>query len=296
MKKLLLAIVCVFVMFGTLKAQNEVVVDGTVGNYAGDMMHRFAPVFVAVQYSVSQQYYTAEEIGKIDGFINSVAFKTDYTWYEGDPRRVEVYLINSETAVFDGLDMVQVTAADRYFSGNLTFGANQWVSVEFEKSFEYTGKNVLVCVCDLTGEADYYDSYFASFSVPQEEGVRCLWSSDEEMFLDPTAGVITAKEISTIVPYVKFVFGEKIEGTESIVENEVSFNVYPNPVENQLFVEVEENVVEVSVYDLCGRQQVTMTPCHQDEVRVDVSDLNSGVYFVKVRTENGETVKRFVKK
>jgi hypothetical protein len=29
---------------------------------------------------------------------------------------------------------------------------------------------------------------------------------------------------------------------------------------------------------------------------IDVSDLNSGVYFVKVVTENGEVVKRFIKK
>ena len=28
---------------------------------------------------------------------------------------------------------------------------------------------------------------------------------------------------------------------------------------------------------------------------IDVSDLNSGIYFVKVMTENGEIVKKFVK-
>ena len=28
---------------------------------------------------------------------------------------------------------------------------------------------------------------------------------------------------------------------------------------------------------------------------IDVSELNSGVYFVKIKTENGEVVKRFVK-
>ena len=29
---------------------------------------------------------------------------------------------------------------------------------------------------------------------------------------------------------------------------------------------------------------------------IDVTDLNSGVYFVKVLTENGEAVQRFIKK
>ena len=57
MKKLLLsAIVCVLAMFGTLKAQNtEVVIDGTVGSYS-ESMNRFAPIFVAAQYSISHKY------------------------------------------------------------------------------------------------------------------------------------------------------------------------------------------------------------------------------------------------
>ena len=82
---------------------------------------------------------------------------------------------------------------------------------------------------------------------------------------------------------------------EGIVENEIVFNIYPNPVENQLFIETEADVEEVSVYDVYGRLQVTEAPSHQDVIRVDVTDLNSGIYFVKVRTEKGETVRRILK-
>ena len=55
MKKLLLITLCVFGMFGALKAQEtEVVIDGTVGSY-DESMNRYAPIFVAYQYSISQQ-------------------------------------------------------------------------------------------------------------------------------------------------------------------------------------------------------------------------------------------------
>ena len=110
MKKLLLsAIVCVLSMFGTLKAQNsEVVIDGTVGSYS-ESMNRFAPVFVAAQYSISQQYYTAEEIGMEEGTIKSLSFKTDMMWFEDNPRRLEIYMVNTENSSFDGLKMKQVT-------------------------------------------------------------------------------------------------------------------------------------------------------------------------------------------
>ena len=56
-------------------------------------------------------------------------------------------------------------------------------------------------------------------------------------------------------------------------------------------------VEEVLIYDVYGRQtmcqQVNETTSQQV---VDVADLKAGVYFVKIVTDNGEVVKRFVKK
>jgi hypothetical protein len=49
------------------------------------------------------------------------------------------------------------------------------------------------------------------------------------------------------------------------------------------------------VYDIFGRLQVTEAPSHQGNLSIDLSDLNSGVYFVKVKTGNGEIIKKFVK-
>ena len=136
MKKLLLsAIVCVLAMFGTLKAQNtEVVIDGTVGSYETNM-NRCAPIFVAVQYSISQQYYTADEIGVEAGVMKSLSFKTDMMWYEENPRRLEVYMVNTTNSSFNGLAMEQVTTDDLVFSGNVTFTPNSWVTIELEKDF-----------------------------------------------------------------------------------------------------------------------------------------------------------------
>ena len=291
MKKLLLiAIVCVLGLFGTLRAQNtEVVIDGTVGAYAANM-NRFAPVFVAVQYSVSQQYYTAEEIGVEEGAIRSLSFKTDMMWFEDNARRLEIYMVNTDNATFNGLNMEQVSAEDLVFSGNVTFTASSWVTIELDKAFNYTGGNVLLCVNDLSGSMCYYDSYFEGFVFPAEEGVRCVWSSAEEMFFDPTASAITAKETANVVPFVKFSF---VEG-DAIEEMTTSLSVYPNPVNDRLYIETETEVEEVIVYDVYGRQQSTVNG--QQTLSIDVANLNSGIYFVKVVTTEGEVVKRFIKK
>ena len=80
---------------------------------------------------------------------------------------------------------------------------------------------------------------------------------------------------------------------ESIVELTSSINIYPNPVNDRLYIETEVEVREVVVYDVFGRQQTTD---NGQQTFIDVTNLNSGIYFVKVVAENGEVVKRFVKK
>ena len=76
-----------------------------------------------------------------------------------------------------------------------------------------------------------------------------------------------------------------------------SINIYPNPVKDELFIATEVRVKEIAIYDVYGRQtmsqQVNETTSQQV---VKVADLDAGVYFVNIKTENGNIVKRFVKK
>ena len=79
---------------------------------------------------------------------------------------------------------------------------------------------------------------------------------------------------------------------DAVEELTSSFNIYPNPVNDVIFIETEMNVEEVVVYDVNGRQQGNKTTGQH----IDVKNLSNGVYFVKVKTENGEVVRRFIKK
>ena len=84
--------------------------------------------------------------------------------------------------------------------------------------------------------------------------------------------------------------GEGINETEQ----NSSLNLYPNPVLDKLYIETDIEVEEVVVYDVYGRLQELSAISGQPSV-IDVSGLNSGVYFVKVVTSEGETVKRIIK-
>ena len=76
-----------------------------------------------------------------------------------------------------------------------------------------------------------------------------------------------------------------------------SINIYPNPVKDELFIATEVRVKEIAIYDVYGRQtmslQVNETTSQQV---VKVAELEDGVYLMKVVTNEGEIVKRFVKK
>ena len=90
----------------------------------------------------------------------------------------------------------------------------------------------------------------------------------------------------------------KIEKDVNVNEyNAINCSIYPNPVNDILFVETEVEIKEVAIYTITGvmvGQQTTVN--RQQTLSIDVNHLNSGVYFVKIVTNDGEVVKRIVKK
>ena len=272
---------------------NEVVIDGTVGNYSAHMTQK-SPVYCGYANSISQQYYTAEEIGVTNGTIKSIAFKT-ITAYD-DVRNLNVFLVNTDKSSFSDLTMEQLQADDLMFWGDVTF-TNNWVTINLDTYFEYTGGNLLICVNDITGVPANSDTYFDAFLYSDENGPhRCLWHRDGAIPFDPMESAIEAYEYSMVVPNVKLIFTDGTEATPEIT-TESALNIYPNPAESQLFVTADANVEEVSVYNVNGQQTIAISQqLSANSCTINVENLTSGVYFIKIRTENGESVKRFIKR
>ena len=82
-------------------------------------------------------------------------------------------------------------------------------------------------------------------------------------------------------------------GTLSIGENGMeNINVYPNPVNNKLVIETEYEIEKIVVYNVYG-QQTTVN--EQQSLFLDMSSLSSGIYFIKIYTDNGNFIKRIIK-
>jgi hypothetical protein len=69
------------------------------------------------------------------------------------------------------------------------------------------------------------------------------------------------------------------------------FNLYPNPVSKILNIQLEETLEKIEVYSILGTKILEVT-----NSRINVSDLTTGVYLLKVYTQNGKVgLKRFIK-
>ena len=84
---------------------------------------------------------------------------------------------------------------------------------------------------------------------------------------------------------------------EGINDMTSSFNIYPNPVEDNLIITTDAIVDDIIIYDMYGKtQKLRNSETQKLKNTIDVSDLNSGVYFIRITTENGESTKLFIKK
>ena len=70
---------------------------------------------------------------------------------------------------------------------------------------------------------------------------------------------------------------------------EESIAVYPNPVRDRLMVKAED-LQSVEIYNLVGQQVMVST-----SNIVDMSDLNQGIYFVRINADEKTVTKRVVK-
>lgn len=79
--------------------------------------------------------------------------------------------------------------------------------------------------------------------------------------------------------------------------NQNSFKLFPNPVDDIITIEFANRVLEgtIQVFDMLGKQLLNTTITTNTAPQINVSGFKSGLYLIKIASENGEETKRFVK-
>ena len=74
--------------------------------------------------------------------------------------------------------------------------------------------------------------------------------------------------------------------------------MYPNPATNQVFIELGEissSEVHVSIFDITGKLKYQEVKPFNNKIEIDIQDLNNGIYFIDLRTNNKQKTLKFIK-
>lgn len=91
-------------------------------------------------------------------------------------------------------------------------------------------------------------------------------------------------------------------GTVNTVINEIStnkfdFNVFPNPFKDQINIEFNSTEifgVMLEIYDVLGNL-IKSQKIKSKNTSIDMSEINSGIYFLNLRTEKNKIIKKLIK-
>ena len=148
----------------------------------------YLPSFSYYKQALTQQIYTAEEIGTA-GTITSIAFYNEGTTRT---RTYDFYLKATEKSSFNSnTDWITMATTDKVFSGSVTMTAGAWTTIFFDTPFEYDGTSNLVLVADdNTGR---YDSQpYMSCSVFSTNTNQTIYYWDDNINFNPMSPPTTA--------------------------------------------------------------------------------------------------------
>ena len=105
----------------------------------------YLPSYSYYKYALTQQIYTAEEIGEA-GAITTIAF---FNGGGEKTRTYDFYLKSTNKSAFSGNNGWEaVSETDKVFSGEITMTSGAWTIITLDTPFDYDGTSNLVLVAD----------------------------------------------------------------------------------------------------------------------------------------------------
>ena len=152
-------------------------VDGIViGN--GTNANGYLPSYY--YYSLTQQIYTASEMGGTSTEISSVSFFNTNNY--SSTRNWNVYMVNTDKASFESnSDWIPVSENDLVFSGSITMTAHNWTTVYFSTPFLYDGSSNVALIVDDNSKS-YTISNCRTFGTEDNQAICVYGNSDYDPY------------------------------------------------------------------------------------------------------------------
>ena len=111
----------------------------------------------------------------------------------------------------------------------------------------------------------------------------------------PNGTVIDSFDVDVAPGNIAFDIRDAASVNENEFEN--SFSLYPNPANNQLSViSYQQGKFSIDIYDALGQHVFSQQPAaSSQQLLIDISDLNPGVYMLSVKADGKSFSKKIVK-
>lgn len=108
-------------------------------------------------------------------------------------------------------------------------------------------------------------------------------------------GHYKVRVISTNYPMIgENITDINISASASVSKNTFDCIVYPNPVNTNIHFSVENHIDKIKIFDINGKVFVEKTMT-KNETEIDMTALESGLYFMEIFSGNNKSIQRIVK-
>ena len=193
--------------------------------------HQYLPSYNFYNYTLSQQIYTADEIGTA-GTITSLAF---YNEGGEKTRTYDIYLKHTTKQSFTSpTDWITMSASDKVYSGSVMLAANAWTFILFNTPFEYDGTSNIVLVAD-DNTGSYSSSPHMSCSAYNTNSNQAIYIYSDDVNYDPLTPPASSSYNDVLSVKNHILLGMVIEDpqveTEQVVELAQGWNWWSSYIE-----------------------------------------------------------------
>ena len=166
-----------------------------------------------------------------------------------------------------------------------------------------TPNNITSDVEQGTNDFDHFFKVTLSWNEVEEADSYNIYLNNEKIDnINETSFVIGFDEETTHNFAISSLCGEQESGLsdditvtlidDAIDENNIVMEIHPNPANDKIFIDTDENIKQIKIYNITG---VMVYENNEYENHVDVSKLSNGIYFINIKTEKGEIIKKIIK-
>ncbi|WMI67812.1 T9SS type A sorting domain-containing protein [Mangrovimonas sp. YM274] len=100
-------------------------------------------------------------------------------------------------------------------------------------------------------------------------------------------------------PVITNTFSTEFVEILSVEDQETAeFSIHPNPANDMVYIQIEEasSELRVNVFDVLGKRVLETSYAQEQEMALDVSSLESGIYYIQLHNGARESIKKLVVK